>query len=60
MPFTFGALIGFILGVVLMLFLWASCNNLENQKAKETGIIKLGDEFYYIVKIKEENKDEQN
>lgn len=58
MPFTLGAFIGLILGVVLMLFLWAACNNVENQKAKKTGIINLGNEFYYIVKIKEENKNE--
>ena len=60
MPFTLGALIGLILGTVLMLFLWAACDNVENQKAKKAGIINLGNEFYYIVKIKEENKNEQN
>ena len=60
MPFTLGAFIGLILGVVLMLFLWAACDNVENQKAKNAGIINLGNEFYYFVKIKEENKNEQN
>lgn len=60
MPFTLGALIGLILGTVLMLFLWAACNNVTNREAKKAGIINLGNEFYYIVKIKEENKNEQN
>lgn len=60
MAFMLGLLLGLMLGVVLMFFIWAACNDTRNREAEKTGMINLGNEFYYIVKIKEENKNEQN
>ena len=60
MPFTLGAFIGLILGTVLMLFLWAACENNKERKAEKTGIIEFHNGFFRVIKIKEENKNEQN
>ena len=60
MPFTLGAFIGFILGAISMFFLWVACEAHSQKRAEETGIIQLHDGFFRVIKIKEENKNEQN
>lgn len=60
MPFTLGVSVGLILGGFIMLFLWAVCENNKEKKAEETGIIEFHNGFFRVIKIKEENKNEQN
>lgn len=60
MAFILGLLIGFILGFITMFFLWVSVEANKQKRAIETGIIQLYKDFFYITKIKEENKNEQN